>query len=121
MKIGIIGAGNIGGTIARKLAAAGHEVKLAAARGPDAIREQAETIGATPVAVEDAVTGVEAVVLSIPYGALPDVARAFADAPDDVIVIDTSNYYPQRDGRIEESKPARPRPCGRASRSLGTA
>ena len=43
MKIGIIGAGNIGATLARKLAASGHEVKLANSKGPDAIRDLAAT------------------------------------------------------------------------------
>ncbi len=52
MKIGIIGAGNIGATLARKLVAAGHDVKLAASKGPDAIRHRASEIGAVPVALE---------------------------------------------------------------------
>lgn len=102
MKIGIIGAGNIGGTIARKLAAAGHSVKLAAADGPEKIREQAEKIGAKPVEVEDAVKDVEAIIISIPSGAIPDVASVFAEVPTDVLVIDTSNYYPHFGVQIAE-------------------
>ncbi len=95
MNIGIIGAGNIGGTIARKLAAAGHAVKLSGAEGVDEIREKAEKIGATPVEVEDAVKGVDVIIVSIPFGNIPDVASIFADVPANVVVIDTSNYYPQ--------------------------
>lgn len=108
MNIGIIGAGNIGGTIARKLVAAGHTVKLAGAKGPDAIRDQAQDIGATAVTSEDAVRNVAVIVLSIPFASIPDVAKLFADVPSDVVVIDTSNYYPQfgtRIANIDEGKP----------------
>lgn len=108
MKIGIIGAGNIGATIAKKLAAAGHAVKLAGSKGPDDIREKAEKIGATPVAAQDAVKDVGAIILSIPFAQIPDVAGLFADVPADVVVIDTGNYYPFRDGniaQIDEGKP----------------
>ena len=66
MKIGIIGAGNIGATLARKLADSGHEVKLANSKGPDTIRDLARDIGATAVSKEEAVQGVEAIVLAIP-------------------------------------------------------
>ncbi|QRN93251.1 NAD(P)-binding domain-containing protein [Archangium violaceum] len=54
MKIGIIGAGNIGATLARKFRAAGHDVRLANSRGPDSIRGLADEIGASAVSVEDA-------------------------------------------------------------------
>jgi 8-hydroxy-5-deazaflavin:NADPH oxidoreductase len=49
MKIGIIGAGNVGATLARKLAASAHEVKLANSKGPDTIRDLAGDIRATAV------------------------------------------------------------------------
>lgn len=108
MKIGIIGAGNIGGTIARKLAAAGHSVKLAGAKGPDDIRDKAAEIGAVPVAAQDAVKDVEAIILSIPFAEIPNVAGIFADVPADVVVIDTGNYYPFRDGNIAEVDGGKP-------------
>lgn len=108
MKIGIIGAGNIGATIARKLAAAGHSVKLAGAEGPDEIREKAAKIGAVPVTAQDAVKDVEAIVLSIPFAEIPNVASAFTDVPANVVVIDTSNYYPFRDGNIAEVDGGKP-------------
>lgn len=54
-----IGAGNIGSTLARKAVAAGHAVKLAGSKGPDAIREQAERIGAVSVPSEEAARDVE--------------------------------------------------------------
>jgi 8-hydroxy-5-deazaflavin:NADPH oxidoreductase len=104
MKIGIIGTGNIGGTLARKLTAAGHEVRVANSRGPDGVRAFAEEIGATPVDVHGAVEGVDAVVLSIPFPAvanLPD--DLFGALPESVPVIDTGNYYPDmRDPHIPE-------------------
>lgn len=81
MKIGIIGAGNIGATLARKLAASGHDVKLANSRGPDTIRDLARDIGATAVSKEGAVQGVEAIVLSIPFGRYADLASLFSDVP----------------------------------------
>ncbi|MDK3022712.1 NAD(P)-binding domain-containing protein [Cupriavidus taiwanensis] len=108
MKIGIIGAGNIGGTIARKLAGAGHSVKLAGAKGPDDIRDKAAEIGAIPVAAQDAVEDVEAIILSIPFAQIPNVASVFGDVPANVVVIDTSNYYPFRDGNIAEVDEGKP-------------
>ena len=85
MKIGIIGAGNIGATLARKLAASGHEVKLANSKGPDTIRDLARDVGATAVSKEEAVQGVEVIVLSIPFGRYPDLANLFSDVPTDVV------------------------------------
>jgi 8-hydroxy-5-deazaflavin:NADPH oxidoreductase len=102
MKIGIIGAGNIGATLARKLAAGGHEIKLANSKGPDTIRDLARDVGATAVSKENAVQGVEVVVLSIPFARHSELADLFKDIPAGIVVIDTSNYYPFRDGAIAE-------------------
>jgi predicted dinucleotide-binding enzyme len=96
MKIGIIGAGNIGATLARRFGAAGHEVLLANSRGPDSIRELAEEIGASAVSARDAARGVDVVVLSIPQGRIQDLPKdLFSDLPLDAAVIDTGNYYPR--------------------------
>lgn len=100
MRIGIIGAGNIGATLARKLAASGHEVKLANSKGPGTIRDLARNAGATAVLKENAVGGVSLIVLAIPFARHPDVASLFNNVPADVVVVDTSNYYPFRDGVI---------------------
>ena len=108
MKIGIIGAGHIGGTLARKLSAGGHAVKLAGSKGPEEVREQAEKIGVVPVASHEAVRDVDVVVLSIPFAMIPGVADLFAHVPAETVVVDTSNYYPMRDGQIaavDEGKP----------------
>jgi predicted dinucleotide-binding enzyme len=102
MKIGIIGAGNIGGTLARRFRELGHDVKIANSRGPQTLAEVANQTGAVPVAVADAVTDVELIVVTIPQARIPSLpGDLFADVPDDVVVVDTGNYYPrQRDGRI---------------------
>lgn len=102
MTIGIIGAGYIGGTLARRWRQLGHEVKIANSRGPETLRELAAETGAKAVTAREAVQGVEVVVVTIPLKAVPDLPKdLFANVPDDVIVIDTNNYYPVRDGHIE--------------------
>ncbi|MEH0636479.1 NAD(P)-binding domain-containing protein [Streptomyces bottropensis] len=102
MKIGIIGAGNIGGNLTRRLTALGHEVSVANSRGPQTLTALAEETGATPVTVREAARGAEVVVVTIPLKAVPDLPSGLLDAAaDGVAVIDTGNYYPrQRDGRI---------------------
>ncbi|MFE9999072.1 NADPH-dependent F420 reductase [Streptomyces avermitilis] len=103
MKIGIIGAGNIGGNLTRRLTALGHDVSVANSRGPATLTALAEETGATPVPVEEAARGAEVVVVTVPLKAVPDLPSGILDgAADDVAVIDTGNYYPrQRDGKID--------------------
>ena len=104
MKIGIIGAGHIGGTLARHLAKLGHQVSIANSRGPETLKELAAEIGAKPVTVQEAARAGEIVIVSIPEKAVRDLPKGLFDGvPDDVVVIDTGNYYPElRDGRIDE-------------------
>ncbi|NIE66918.1 NADP oxidoreductase [Burkholderia sp. Ax-1719] len=95
MKIGIIGAGNIGFTLARKFRQAGHVVFLANSRGPGSIKEKSEGIGVTAVTVQDALNGVDVVVVSIPEGSIPQLPKdLFARLPAHVPVVDTGNYFP---------------------------
>ncbi|MGO7587904.1 NAD(P)-binding domain-containing protein [Rhizobium leguminosarum] len=108
MNIGIIGAGNIGATLARKLAAAGHEVKLANSKDPESIRDLAADVRATATTKQDAVTGVDIVILSIPFSAHRDLANLFENVPENVVVVDTSNYYPFRDGTITDVDDGKP-------------
>ena len=90
MKIGIIGTGNIGSSLARKLSAAGHEVRVANSRGVDGVREFADEIGAQAVDVRGAVDGAEVIVLSIPLPAVQALpADLFDSVAADAIVIDT--------------------------------
>lgn len=102
MKIGIIGAGNIGGNLTRRLTALGHEVSVANSRGPHTLTALAEETGAIPVTVREAARDAEIVVVTIPLKAVPDLPSGILDgAAEGVAVIDTGNYYPkQRDGRI---------------------
>lgn len=104
MKIGIIGVGNIGGTLARKLSAAGHEVRVANSKGPEGVRAFAEEIGAAPVDARGAVEGADIVILSIPFPAVAKLPKDLFDGlPESVPVVDTGNYYPAlRDPQIPE-------------------
>ncbi len=104
MKIGIIGTGNIGGTLAHRFRAADHDVAIANSRGPASLRELARETGARPVTIDEVVQGAELVVVAIPMTKVASLpAHLFADASPDLIVVDTSNYYPrERDGRIAE-------------------
>lgn len=103
MKIGIIGAGMIGATLARRLTALGHEVVIANSRGPETLRELAAETGARAVTAAEAARGGEIVIVTIPQRAVPDLPEdLFAGVPEDVAVVDTGNYYPARDGRIAE-------------------
>jgi 8-hydroxy-5-deazaflavin:NADPH oxidoreductase len=103
MKIGVIGAGAVGGTLARLLAELGHEVSIANSRGPESLTELATGIGASPASVVGAVTGAEIVIVAIPTKAVGDLPRRlFADVPRSVVVVDTGNYHPElRDGPID--------------------
>jgi predicted dinucleotide-binding enzyme len=102
MNIAIIGAGNIGGTLTRRLRALGHTVVVANSRGPESLAALAAETGATAVSVAEAARGKDLVVVTIPEKDIPKLpAGLFAGAAASVVV-DTGNYYPrQRDGRIE--------------------
>lgn len=108
MKIGIIGAGNIGATLARRLAASGHDIKLANSRAPESIHDLAHSLGAVAVSKEQAVKDVEVVILSIPFAGYPYLASLFSNVPAEVVVADTANYYPFRDGVITEVNNGKP-------------
>jgi predicted dinucleotide-binding enzyme len=102
MKIGIIGAGNIGGTLARRLTRLGHTVSLANSRGPASLAALAAETGASAVTVADAVKGVDLVIVTIPEKSVPLLPKdLFRGVPDATIIVDTGNYYPSfRDGPI---------------------
>jgi 8-hydroxy-5-deazaflavin:NADPH oxidoreductase len=116
MKIGIIGAGNIGGTLTRRLTALGHQVWVASSRGraPRAPRPPGSTehtvadlareTGATEATVEEAARRGDVVIVTIPLKNIPGLpAGLFSRTPASAVVVDTGNYYPQqRDGRIDE-------------------
>lgn len=100
MKIGIIGAGNIGATAAKLFAKVGHEVAIANSRAPETLAEVVSEIGGNSKAVtaEEAMKFGEIVMVSIPLGKISELPSSGFEGK---IVIDTNNYYPDRDGQIE--------------------
>jgi 8-hydroxy-5-deazaflavin:NADPH oxidoreductase len=101
--IGVIGAGGLGGALARQLARLGYEVSISNSRGPESLAAFAAETGVMPVSVTGAARASDIVIVSIPTKAIPDLPRdLFVNLPDSVIVIDTCNYHPElRDGRID--------------------
>ncbi len=97
MNIGIIGAGNIGGTTARLFIDAGHEVAISNSRGPETLRDLITFLGpkARATTPSEAARFGEIVLLAIP---LKDYTSLPADDLRSKIVIDAMNYYPSRDG-----------------------
>jgi 8-hydroxy-5-deazaflavin:NADPH oxidoreductase len=101
MRIGIIGAGNIGHALAVRFAAAGHQVMLSNSRGPDTLVAAVASIQGDVRAgtVPEAARFGEVVAVAIPLRAIRDLPpEPFAGK----LVIDANNYWPQRDGRIPE-------------------
>ena len=108
MRIGIIGAGNIGGTLARRLTALGHDVSIANSRGPETLADLAKETGAKAVTVREAARAGEVVIVTIPDKNVPSLpADLFAGVPADVVVVDTGNYYPQQPRRPDRGHRAR--------------
>jgi 8-hydroxy-5-deazaflavin:NADPH oxidoreductase len=103
MRIGIIGAGQIGGTLTRRLSALGHKVFVANSRGPDTLVDLAKETGATAVSVNEAARSADVVVVTIPEKNIPSLPSGLFDGTNDrLVIVDTGNYYPQqRDGRID--------------------
>ena len=101
MKIGIIGAGNIGATAAKLFVEAGHQVAISNSRGPETLDSLVEELGdnATAATIEDARDFGDVVFISIPLGRYKELPT---NGFDNKIVIDSNNYYPERDGHIEE-------------------
>jgi 8-hydroxy-5-deazaflavin:NADPH oxidoreductase len=103
MKIGIIGAGQIGGTLTRRLTKLGHEVSVANSRGPESLASLAKETGAKAVTAKEAARAGEVVIVTIPEAKIPNLPKdIFAGVPGSVVVVDTGNYYPRhRDGKID--------------------
>jgi predicted dinucleotide-binding enzyme len=102
MNIGIIGAGEIGSCLAAKFIKLGHSVAIANSRGPESLQELAKETGAEAATVADTVKNKQVIIVAIPQKNIPDIPeRLFNDLPENVVVIDTGNYYPAlRDGVI---------------------
>ncbi|XWW50027.1 NAD(P)-binding domain-containing protein [Planococcus sp. 11815] len=100
MRFGIIGAGPIGTSIARKLVENGHDVKIADVR--DIEHLEGKEIAGTPVSVEDVINNIDVLFLSLPLHVMASIRHIVDQAGEEVIIADTSNYYPFRDNKIEE-------------------
>jgi predicted dinucleotide-binding enzyme len=120
VKIGVIGIGEIGGTIARRCSEKGHSVRVANSRGPGAVKQFADEIGADAADIYGAVEGADVVLLSMPFPAAATLPNdLFNRAAEGVVIIDTANYYPDvRDPRIPEIDAGMPESVW-TSRQLG--
>lgn len=110
IKIGIIGTGNIGGSLARHLVNAGHKVSVANSRGVDGVRAFADEIGAQASDLLGVVDGADVIIISVPITAVTKFPKdLFTTVPASVPVVDTSNYYPGlRDPEIAEIEAGKP-------------
>jgi 8-hydroxy-5-deazaflavin:NADPH oxidoreductase len=118
VRIGIVGAGHIGGALAQLFTRAGHEVALANSRGPETLADQVAALGPTAHAATatDAAAFGELVVVSIPLHAYTSLDPApYAGK----IVVDTNNYYPGRDGHIAALDEKRATSSGLLAEHLG--
>jgi predicted dinucleotide-binding enzyme len=102
MRIGIIGAGNMGAALATQLTRLGHQVAIANSRGPRTLAGVAAQTGATPVPITDVTSKADIVIVTIPEKNIPELpAGLLAALPGDTVVIDAGNYVPElRDGHI---------------------
>jgi 8-hydroxy-5-deazaflavin:NADPH oxidoreductase len=110
MRIGIIGAGMIGSTLARLWVGARHDVCLAS-RHPEALEPVVEALGpaasaGTPL---DAATFGDVVLLSVPLKAMSDLARELTSPLKGKVVLDTANAYERRDGPLAAQASAHPK------------
>jgi predicted dinucleotide-binding enzyme len=101
MRIGIIGAGKIGSTLAHLFVDAGHDVAVANSRGPDTLRDLEQELGdhGHAVTVEEVARYGDVIVVAVPFGHYRDLPT---DDLDGKTVIDAGNYYPERDGHVAE-------------------
>lgn len=94
MNIGIIGAGEMGLCLASKFVALGHTVSIANSRGPASIKSITTDLGATAATAEEAIKDKQVIIVSIPQKNIPALKPLFKDLPEEVVVIETGNYYP---------------------------
>jgi predicted dinucleotide-binding enzyme len=103
MKIGIIGAGNIGSVLSLHFRRLRHPVLIANSRGPETLSQIAQKTGAIPVDISESARGVDLLVITIPMKSVPLLPKdLLSNLPSSSPIIDTGNYYPLRDGVIPE-------------------
>src|SRR6187551_1947274 len=109
MKIGIIGAGEIGGTLTRQYAKAGHVVKIANSGGIEKLKTLSVETGASAVMLTEVIKDVDVLVISIPLKRILEFPQhLFRNIRAKTTIIDTCNYYPIRDGSIKEIEDGMP-------------
>jgi 8-hydroxy-5-deazaflavin:NADPH oxidoreductase len=103
MRIGIIGAGNMGATLAARLTRLGHQVAIANSRGPATLANVAARTGAAPVPLTQVTSKADVVIVAIPEKSIPELPAGLLTAlPEDTVIVDTGNYVPRlRDGYID--------------------
>ena len=108
LKIGIIGSGNIGGTLGEFWVKAGHEV-LFSSRHPEQLAGLVERLGprARAGTPREAASFGDVILVSVPYAALPQIGRDLAKELSGKIVLDTCNPVPNRDGKMAEEARAK--------------
>lgn len=117
LRVGVIGSGKVGGGIGRAWVIAGHEVMFSS-RNLDSDKALATEIGkgASAGTPKEAATFGDAVLIAVPYGALPDLGKSLKDQLKGKVVIDACNPFPNRDGDIANW--AREKGSGLASAEL---
>lgn len=100
MRIGILGSGNIGGTLGQHWTKVGHEVMFSS-RNPEKLKLMAEQVGAKAGTIQEAATFGDVILLAIPFGEIPQVAQQIGRL-ERKILIDATNPYPQRDGDVAQ-------------------
>jgi predicted dinucleotide-binding enzyme len=105
LKIGILGVGSIGKTIALRLAAAGHSVEVANSTDPETISDDVLATGAKAEWAEKVVKDKDVLILSIPFFKIPALKPLIATVAKDTVLIDTSNYYPGKPGYYQGRDP----------------
>ncbi len=120
MKIGVIGVGEMGGTLAGRWRGSDHRVRVANSRGRDAVKPIADAVGAEAADVYGAVEDADIVLLAMPFPAAATLPKdVFDRAAGGLVIIDTANYYPDvRDPRIAEIDAGMPESVW-TSRQLG--
>jgi predicted dinucleotide-binding enzyme len=103
MKIGIIGAGQIGAALIRQYSKAGHTIKMTNAGNTGKLKKLEDETGAKAVSLAEVVNDIEVLVVSIPLVEVPKLSKSLGQSiAANTVIIDTTNYYPIRDGRVDE-------------------
>lgn len=99
MNIGIIGAGPIGTTISKHLFNTGHNVKIADVRSINKL--EGKDFKGTAVTFDEVIQNIDVLIISLPFNVIPNIKDKLSQLDEETIIVDTTNYYPFRDGNIQ--------------------